>query len=78
MDRGLKCDHSLESRYKQYFTLVLFAFQFSLVCICGRFIIFGREWIKNCVPFDHAQSKCVKKKEVRYQTIGDLVSKQTV
>ena len=40
IDRTLKCDHSLKA-VEQYFTKVLFVFQFWPVSTFGKFISFG-------------------------------------
>ena len=45
MNRTLKCDHSLS--VEQYFTVVLFVFQFYPVCTFGKFINFGLGTVRS-------------------------------
>ena len=46
MDRTLKCDHSMEA-VAQYFTVVLFVFQFCPVCNFGTFFNCGVGTVRN-------------------------------
>ena len=46
VDRTLKCDHSLKA-VEQYFTMVLFIFQFYPVCNFGQVINFGLGTVRN-------------------------------
>ena len=46
MKRTLKCDHLLES-FEQYFTVLLYVFQFYPVCNFGKFINFGLSTARN-------------------------------